>query len=414
MNGPSANSDCSAIVAVIWGDASRVAEHFHALKRPPGLPGLLLSALPLSSPEATFEGLEQLAVIPTSNSSDIELITYSVPGLISQGVARAPLMALYPTLKETGRLSLAKISPAQLAERVQALPGPLDLVIDAPGSENAVLDAAHEGAWLDRVQLIRLRCGIEQFFDGAWSEANCIDWLSRRHFRTVGRDDTNSNWVVLTFEQDPTARSLSDVTQALRAKSAELSEVRGELAERNLKAARLQDAISGKISALFERDIKLTQTLVALAKRDTALDESKHALKDLHREREVQDGEVERLSKDLELAIADAVKTKGLLERSEAMLDETKSDLTNAVLMQKMAQQDLLELRGRYQIVEAQHRMQAELLQKLTPCLQQVAHQLASLVAVDENAPQSIPFGPAEPTEKKIPSKDVPLRKDWS
>ena len=313
-------------------------------------------------------GPTHILAVPGPRAGKAEVILYSLPGLVSLGQPTDALTALFPGLKERDRASVDRVTGKDLAAQLGDLPDPLTCMIDLPGGEAEILDALDAAGLLQRLSVLRVRCGVEPFFDGALASEEIESQLTARGFalRNVTTDD--SDWPELHFIADPRARRLAELETEVNSLGTKLSN-----RDRSLKTARadLQKQSKGieqrdkEIATLSEqlaaRTLEIDQVVGKLSEREAALEATSSELEKKNRELaakatalETSERELSRATNDLEeasralagsLEAQDEVtkKLKGKehdLAKQKETLEQTSGDL--AELKRKLAQKQAL------------------------------------------------------------------------
>jgi len=452
MQQPLSLSETGSLVAVVWTGTKRLIWHRQQIGgRPSGI--LILAPEPRREPSTTEAGTDWIVGLPGKAAGESELIRHSLLGLVSLRPALPALYDLFPALQEIGRFTTPTIAPDDLGRRIAGLAQPVLLIVDTPGAERDVLEAFEAAQGLERIGIIRLRCGAEPFFEGAWSCEEALAWLSARHFRVIARNDVDPEWPEITLEVDFQGRRIASLEDAFAQRDAALTETRKGLAGLQAEVEALRGEVAGRTARLTEVEAALAQREAdlggardALAQRDAALTETRKGLAGLQAEVEALRGEVAgrtaRLTEvegalaqreaDLggardALAQCDAALTEtrkglaGLQAEAEALrgevasrtarlteveaalaqrdatltetrkgLDDCKADLSVTLRMQMLTQADLRDLQERYREADRQRQAQADLLQKLAPRLQMVRHQLTQVM---DPPPLELPNG---------------------
>ena len=257
-----------------------------------------------------------------------------------------------------------------------ALPAPVRLRIDMPGSEVAILSGMEEAGVLDRVDLLSLRCGAEAMFEGGRDRAHLQAWLEERYFRLEHADEADADWPELLLKADPARKRIAALESEL---------------------ARMHEDAAATAKGLRE---EIEAQKAQRAEAESALVEARAALESAQKQAEALEG-----------AKAEAERQATLAEKREAARaqayenrDKAYSDLALAMRMQGLLQSDLDDLRARYRESEAARVAQEELLRKLTPRLKEAAEQLRRmhLEGAPEPAPELVaPHTPGETAKAK-------------
>lgn len=300
--------------------------------------------------------LEISAVALAGTAGPATWVRYNEPGL---GAFRAPsarLRALLPGLSARRQLSADRMTPADLAARLQGAEGPVVLHLDAPGEEAAILDGLAGSGLADRLQAVILRAGREVLFEGSQPLEALIAALSGDAFRIDAWDGSDPDWPVLRFVPDRVQRDLQD----------RLAEREAALAETQAALARSQAALAEK--AGLEKTLQEVRERAGAAERDLAAEKARVA-------------ELERSTATL---TAELKKTEGAQEavaRAQKQAEKAREDLAISIRMQTLIRADLDELQTRYTAAETARLAQADLLGKLTPRLENALHRLQGLDA---------------------------------
>ena len=389
MQQPLSLSETGSLVAVVWTGTKRLIWHRQQIGgRPSGI--LILAPEPRREPSTTEAGTDWIVGLPGKAAGESELIRHSLLGLVSLRPALPALYDLFPALQEIGRFTTPTIAPDDLGRRIAGLAQPVLLIVDTPGAERDVLEAFEAAQGLERIGIIRLRCGAEPFFEGAWSCEEALAWLSARHFRVIARNDVDPEWPEITLEVDFQGRRIASLEDAFAQRDAALTETRKGLAGLQAEVEALRGEVAGRTArltevegALAQREADLGGVRDALAQRDAALTETRKGLAGLQAE---VAGRTARLT-EVEAALAQRDAT---LTETRKGLDDCKADLSVTLRMQMLTQADLRDLQERYREADRQRQAQADLLQKLAPRLQMVRHQLTQVM---DPPPLELPNG---------------------
>ena len=387
-------------------------------------------------------GVQVIHAALAESEGEGELLCWNMSRLNTLHEPTSLLQKLFPGLRLKERQPVPLITPARLVDEAGGLTRPSLLIIEAPGSELAILEAWQDNGLLESIDQIELHVAEDVLFANAAPRAVAEDWLSQQGFVVTARDTEDPDWTVLHLRADHMARALSSAEARIGDLSNALAEARATAASRGkqltaskktLRSARerataldkaLAEANAGaeeKGQKLAERDEALKAATERAAEIDKALAEansSRTALEEqlaqawaaLESEKAKAAKQDERASK-LEAELAEQrqkLTTLGAsLEKTQAALDAAKaeseiqknslkerdaavsqaymerdkaySDLGLATRMQGLLQVDLDELRARFRQSEETRVLQEDLLRKLTPRLQDAARQLRQL-----------------------------------
>jgi hypothetical protein len=307
------------------------------------------------------------------------------------------LRSLFPGLKVLRRLPVSVLDPAALLDRIGAAGQAIDLVLDAPGSELAILQAWKAADALGQVRRLVLRVGGEVFFEGAADRTGVAAFLAAECFAPDGVDSGDPDWPVTTWRADPALRALKATLAETEAR-ARAAEARVKATEAALAETKTQlDTITAKAdwrhNRIGELEAQLKATEAALAEARGTAEARAKALADT----EARARAAEERVKATEAALAEArgtaeVRAKALADTetraraAEAKRDEVLATQDFQTRFQAMLQVDLADLRRRLETSETQRQRQEDLLRKLTAKLTQAAEHIRQLPVPAEPA----------------------------
>jgi len=409
-----------------------------------------------------LEGVRVIDAAIGQKAGQNSLVQFNFPGLRSLFAPTAALKEALPGLREVGRMTVAVMTPAELAQELEDLTGPLALHVNAPGAEMTILEGLAAHGFLARVAHLQLRCGTVPMVEGAASRAVLQDWVLKQGFTLTGNSSDDPDWAELDFHVDLVARALdetraelatsietgkkqqtqiaalekdlSDSRAALKSREADLAKAnderdtaRGQAENRSKRIAELENTVN-------ETRRTLAETEKALGDAQQNLEEKSDALKDRDQkiatlEKELSDSRAALKSREAELAKANderdtargqaenrskrIAELENTVNKAQEDTQQAKSDLGVALRMQMLAQSDLQELQVRFREVEKARASQQALLEKLTPRLQQAAHQLQQLHLAENNLDVPDPAaiddqGPTDESAKPPKAKPTP------
>ena len=350
-------------------------------------PGRVILVEPDPDAAALLEQRGDVTVIAAAlgaTSGTAELATFNLPGLRSIHVPSPALLHAFPGLQVTSRQTVAAITTAQLLERIGDLSGPVHLRIDAPGSEQILLEGLKDAGLGDGIEHVWLRCGDEQMFEGAASRDVLKTWFLANGFVVESETGADPDWPELTFSINHTARALR--------------QTRIQLAERE-DEARSKDERIGELEAALA-----AQTEAA----DTARKAARQAQEQLGSANEAaveQTRHIDELEAALTTQTEAADAARKAARQAQEQLGERQKDVAVALRQQLVIQSDLHELQQRYRESERQRLKQQDVLQKLTPRLQQANEQLQQMaLSKDPAAPAPSAGISAKPVRTSRPS----------
>ncbi|GGE26389.1 hypothetical protein SAMN05421774_11139 [Gemmobacter megaterium] len=268
----------------------------------------------------------------------------NLPELSSFHPATPDLRALFPGLRVTARHDVPMLDAAGLFGRLGGVPEALWLVLEAAGSEAAILDSLQACGAMDRVDRLELHCGEEMFFEGAQPRQVLQDRLSAAHFTLDRLDTTDPDWPVLHMRANTAQRGLvaaaariADLESALETartatgaatQQAQAMEARATQAETALAEAQARIAEGDRVlndtrhhaqameTRAAQAETALAEAEARIVERDQALDSARHDT------RIAQDQ-----AKGLEAALAE---TRQLIGERNRALEEAKLQLRAA------------------------------------------------------------------------------------
>ncbi len=306
-----------------------------------GVPERLIVIEPAETPGGThaqrlagMNGVDLVDGLPAAAAGPAELVRYNLPGLRGLHAPTEALRTLFPGLTERARIPTRTILPADAIGDPGALPAPLRLRIDLPGSEADILHALEAAGMLEAVETVSLRCGAEAPFEGGQDRAQLQSWLRERHFRVDHVDEDDPDWPELRLSADPAARRID-------ALEAELARARADAAasEEMLHAelADTADKLKAEETRRAETETALQETRAALdtahkqaETQKAALDAAEAARATLESERDNAAARVETLGADLEKARAEAEELHRELARNAEQIQAREGELSEA------------------------------------------------------------------------------------
>ncbi|WP_411033096.1 hypothetical protein, partial [Shinella sp. BYT-45] len=266
---PSDDADKNTILAVVWGTYETLKWYFerHPNARPPrvmlldpvGNEDAVRSCLPWDETQVT-----KIAAIPSDRDGEIEMFSYTQPGLFSVQPTTPALQSLFPGLRIRKTVTAEHVSAKTLASALGEEKEGFSLVLETPGAEMSMLEYFEETGLLDQVNNIYLRCGAEVFFNDASDEIRICSWLKDRFFQLVARNDEDADWPQLAFVADINAHRLAGLETRIHELQKAIAERDADLTAAQSGRKQLEKAL-GKARSQAEADKK------AIAERDAAL-----------------------------------------------------------------------------------------------------------------------------------------------
>ena len=189
------------------------------------------------------------------------MLRLSAVGMFGLRSAEPELTDLFPGLRVVARSEVATIPPAELSDRLAALPMPLRLVIDAPGAERSVLDALDRDGLIDEVEEISIRCGSGVFFAGALDAARFGTWAAQNGLDEIATGGADPDWPEILARRTAPTREIARMSRRLMQAEQKL---RASEAEREGLARQLQ----GQGAVLADRESALGKAVFALSRLD--------------------------------------------------------------------------------------------------------------------------------------------------
>lgn len=349
------------------------------------------------------DGLCVIEALPGAAPGSAELSLYNLPGLRSAQPPAAALGAIYPGLRVLATHTVRTEPLETLLAQADPLADTLRIHVDMPGSERIILESMAWAGLIPKITLLRLRCPIEPMFEGGLDRAGLLTLLADHGLTLKDEDDADPDWPFLTFEVSPAEREARQLRRRLAETEHVLSEARKTAeAERMAAQAARKEATEALKAAKADQEKtagKLSEARDRIQELQTTRDATAKALKAAKADREQTAAELTQARS----RIQDLQTAQGGLSQKIERLQE---DLSIALRMQTMLQNDLSNLQMRYLRVDEQRQSQQDLLAKLTPRLQQARLYLQTLPDMEEALLRRAETEPATlaPTAEK-PSK---------
>lgn len=150
-------------------------------------------------------------------AGEAELVQYNFPGLAGITPPLPALSAILPGLREVSRKQTAMIGMDAVVKWLgkRGAAGPLDLYIDAPGSEMVILDGIVAAGVLAVCARLRLRCGAEPMFEQAAGRDALLERCLAEGLKLVHEETDDPDFPELFFEVDLVARALEEARSEL-------------------------------------------------------------------------------------------------------------------------------------------------------------------------------------------------------
>jgi len=281
-------------------------------------PSLLpaLESLATSRPMVSVVGA---AIGPEVGEAELLVMSFSD---LSSLAAPTGLNQLMPGIKVSARQTVPMISLDALLSQTGT--GPLDLVIDAPGSEAMLIGELLAGQHLRRLRRLTLRCGAEPFYEGARPVSELVERVEDSGFRLTWQPPGEDlDWPELRFVPDPQVNALRASTAALnttldaertshgqtrtvlddlrRAFDQSLSKTGQETKLLSEKIAELEQSLTTLRAELDEKSSTVAAADAEISRQNVTLAEMDASLQEAHAEVAVRG----RLRAELEDQVAD-------------------------------------------------------------------------------------------------------------
>jgi hypothetical protein len=286
-------------------------------------------------PEALVaSGVTHLQGVPASEKGRSEAIYYSLPGLVSVSERTEALNAIFPGLRISNRSAIDLIESDVIVEELTDLPEPINCFIDLPGAEAGILDVLQATGLLARLSKLVIRCGVQEFFEGALASDAVESRLSDRGYALISVNTEDPDWPELSFFGGPRVARMAQLESELSSMRSELdAEVKdrdAKLSQRGEELARISAELETTRSKLSEREASLAKTEKAQTEKVSELREALETLQ--HRTNERDEARKwlsahDTAIRDREQALQQA---RSELESSKAALAERESELNAA------------------------------------------------------------------------------------
>lgn len=258
-----------------------------------------------------------------SNSSEHNLLReYNLPNVNSLYRATG-LIQLYPGLRELGQLPVSTLTGQELMNHCVLQGDNNLLIIEAPGSELAIIETLTEAGAIDKFSRLAINCAEDTLYDSPSHAGAVLKLLQEQGFDLVHRDDADPDWPSWVFQRNALKQQFTALTLQYKATTMELETARNELDELRIKSAvaqenldareRERDAVRDELSVLTEQ-LEQAQDRQAIAEQ-RATDERQRALE---------------LEQELKLTSEDLAEHKTHLASHKQRLADTEEKLAQA------------------------------------------------------------------------------------
>ena len=261
--------------------------------------------------ETQLPQAQVIAAAVGAQAGEAELVQYNFPGLAGITPPLPALSAILPGLREVSRKQTAMIGVDAVVKWLgkRGAAGPLDLYIDAPGSEMAILDGIAAAGLLAVCARLRLRCGAEPMFEQAAGRDALLERCLAEGLKLVQEETDDPDFPEMFFEVDLAARALeearSELAKLKRKSTADKAQITKLKKEQAATAAQLEEATQASTTEQAQKTAAqaqiatLTTQLEALQAEVGEEQQTTSQIRDaLHK----RNGELEARSKAMEEA----------------------------------------------------------------------------------------------------------------
>ena len=286
--------------------------------------------------ETQLPQAQVIAAAVGAQAGEAELVQYNFPGLAGITPPLPALSAILPGLREVSRKQTAMIGVDAVVKWLgkRGAAGPLDLYIDAPGSEMAILDGIAAAGLLAVCARLRLRCGAEPMFEQAAGRDALLERCLAEGLKLVQEETDDPDFPEMFFEVDLAARALeearSELAKLKRKSTADKAQITKLKKEQAATAAQLEEATQASTTEQAQKTAAqaqiatLTTQLEALQAEVGEEQQTTSQIRDaLHK----RNGELEARSKAMEEA---RTAHEAALAELQAELDKVRDEMKTA------------------------------------------------------------------------------------
>lgn len=307
------------------------------------------------------------------------------------------LYQILPGLSQIGRAMIETVTIDQLLQDLNlSAEGDHWLVIDTPGEEAAILDQLEQNAKLHDFSRIFLSAGLEPLYQGAESARTLATRLEALGYNAAGRpDDSDGDWPRYHLVLDRMAlecRELRNELQALKSRLKETEQARAEAEQQAQQqaqsraeqsqtlAAELQNAKEAAKQQADQHSARIKELESALSeqggKADQLAKERQQLQEQLAQAQEAHNTQNQALKAQLKETEQARAQAQEQTTKHLAQLEKVQADLSLALRLQMLRENDLKELQTRYGEVLTVKDEQQDLLTQLHHRLSRAAEYL--------------------------------------
>ncbi|WP_420267733.1 hypothetical protein, partial [Halomonas lysinitropha] len=200
----------------------------------------------------------------TPDPSRHELLAFNLPDAHSLREPTA-LTQLFPGLKRVERHPVQTMPPAELLDA--SGPGSDEpgatLILEAPGEEQAILQALIDGDRLQRFSQLRLTASPEPLFEGSVGAPELLQALQAYGYEITAEDQQDPDWPRWQLQLNPLKRHLTQLQAELAATQQARDEAEKAIADRQEAHAEAQATLNKQLieqlEALVQKEKALTE-----------------------------------------------------------------------------------------------------------------------------------------------------------
>lgn len=327
-----------------------------------------------------------------------------------------------PGLRQISRASVELTTVTQLIDKLGIGESTSNwLVIDTPGEEATIIDQLRQSDRLHYFDRIILSAGSEPLYQDAKSAAELLGPLQSSGYVAIGKvDHSDADWSRHHLYLDRRALECKRLKNELNATREELAETKSngekqrqeleaQVAKQTNHASRLQEErsqLQAKLSKAEEnRDSanhyrkRVAELENDLAGRNANIEAVTRELERAHEETQTISQakdkalqENDSLSKRIESLTRELADAKDTIEKQQSKIEKSQADLSLALRLQMLRENDLKELQSRYGEVLTINDKQHDLLTQLHHRLSRAAEylQLVHAQSDDQRLPEDL------------------------
>lgn len=167
--------------------------------------------------ETQLPNAQVMAAVVGEKAGEAELVQYNFPGLAGITPPLPALGEILPGLRAVAHKQTTVIGVDAVTKWLgkRGAAGPLDLYVDAPGSEEIILDGIAVAGLFAVCARLRLRCGAEPMFEQAAGRDALVTRAQAEGLKLVHEDTEDPDFPELVFEVDLVARALEEAQSDL-------------------------------------------------------------------------------------------------------------------------------------------------------------------------------------------------------